>query len=307
VRILVIGAGATGGLFGGRLAQAGRDVTFLVRPGRAEVLRKRGLRITGVGEDTVLTPKLLVTGEIAERFDIVLVSVKAAGLDRAIEDFTPAVGPDTLIVPFLNGMRHMDVLDKAFGADRVLGGAVRVLTTVDGNGDILRLGAMESMTYGARSGTAPARLAELHATLGDAGFPATLSDDIDGEMWVKWVFIATVGAMTCLMRGAVGEIVAVPGGERFATGLIDECASVAAAAGYPLSESSRANTRAVATATGSPVVSSMQRDLVGGLPTEVEQILGDLVARAARFELAVPLLDLATMHLRVHQNRLAAR
>ncbi|MFF0087275.1 ketopantoate reductase family protein [Streptomyces canus] len=306
MRVLVIGAGATGGLFGARLIQAGRDVTLLVRPNRAKALRERGLRITGCGEDTVLAPKLLVTGEVTERFDIVLVTVKATGLDQAIEDFAPAVGPTTLVLPFLNGMRHLDTLDKRFGADRVLGGVARVLTTIDTNGDILRVGDMEGMAYGARAGTAPVTLDELDETLSTA-FPEALSKDIDGDMWAKWMFIASLGAMTCLMRATVGEIVAVPGGEQLATALIDECASIAAAAGHPLSEQGLAKARAMATQQGSPGVTSMQRDLLAGHPTEVEHLLGDLTARARQFEVAVPLLDLATMHLRVHENRVASR
>lgn len=196
MRILVIGAGATGGLFGARLATAGRDVTFLVRPRRAELLRERGLRVHGAGQDLVIRPKVLVTGEIAETYDVILVSVKAAGLEQAIEDFAPAVGPDTLIMPFLNGMRHLEALDKRFGADRVLGGVVRVQTTVDANGDILRVGELEDMSYGARVGTSPARLPELHDTLSGAGFPAVLSEHIDADMWAKWVLIASLGGET---------------------------------------------------------------------------------------------------------------
>lgn len=304
MRILVIGAGATGGLFGARLAAAGRDVTFLVRPRRAEILRERGLRVHGGGQDTSIQPKILVTGEITETYDAILVSVKATGLDRAIEDFAPAVGPDTVIMPFLNGMRHLDALDKRFGADRVLGGVVKVQTTVDENGDILRVGDFEDMAYGARTGTSPQRLAELHETLGDAGFPAVLSDHIEADMWAKWVFIASAGAETCLLRGTVGEIVAA-GGASFAAKLVDECAAVAAASGYPVPDQTHAALKAMATAQGSPAATSMYRDLTSGYPTEAEHLLGDMVDRARQLEVPTPLLELATVAMRVYENKLA--
>lgn len=306
MRILVIGAGATGGLFGARLATAGRDVTFLVRPKRAELLRERGLRVHGAGQDLVIEPKLLVAGEIDETYDVILVSVKAAGIDRAIEDFAPAVGPETLIMPFLNGMRHLDALDKRFGADRVLGGVVRVQTTVDANGDILRVGPLEDMIYGARTGTSPSRLTELHETLSNAGFPAVLSEHIDADMWTKWVFIASLGGENCLLRGTVGEIVAA-GGAKFAAELVNECAAVAAAAGYPLPQQVHDGLSASATAEGSPAGTSMYRDLSNGYPTEAEHLLGDLLDRGRQLDVRTPLLELATVSMRIYENRLAAK
>jgi 2-dehydropantoate 2-reductase len=302
VRILVIGAGATGGLFGARLATAGRDVTFLVRRPRAELLRERGLRVHGGGQDLVIEPKLLVTGEITETYDAILVSVKAAGLDRAIEDFAPAVGPHTLIMPFLNGMRHLDPLDKRFGADRVLGGVVRVQTTVDANGDILRVGELEDMAYGARSGTSPEGLDDLHRTLSGAGFPAVLSEHIDADMWSKWVFIASLGGANCLLRGTVGEIEAA-GGAHFAAQLVDECAAVAEAAGYPLPQHVHDGLRARATTPGSPAATSMYRDLSNGYPTEAEHLLGDLLDRARQLVVPTPLLELATVSMRIYESK----
>ena len=301
MRILVIGAGATGGLFGARLATAGRDVTFLVRPRRAELLRERGLRVHGAGQDAVVKPTVLVTGEITETYDVILVSVKAAGLEQAIEDFAPAVGPDTLIMPFLNGMRHLAVLDKRFGADRVLGGVVRVQTTVDSAGDILRVGPLEDMSYGARVGTSPARLAELHETLGGAGFPAELSEHIDADMWAKWVLIASFGGATCLMRGTIGQIAAA-GGAQFSAALIDECAAVAAAAGYPLPEAAHQRLRGGVSDPASPAATSMFRDLSNGYPTEAEHLLGDLLDRARQLDVPTPLLELATISMRVYEN-----
>jgi 2-dehydropantoate 2-reductase len=304
MRILVVGAGATGGYFGGRLMQAGRDVTFLVRPARAHRLQERGLRIVGLGENTVLTPKLVLAGEITGPFDLVLLTVKAAGLEQSMEDMAPAVGPETLILPVLNGIRHIDALAGRFGEQAVLGGLAFLATTINADGDILRLAELQGLTYGAR-GTSIPRLGEIDRVLSDAGFPTTLSDDITEDLWAKWVFIASTAAVTCLMRGTIGDVVAVPGGAAFAKAIVAEAAAVAVAAGYPVPGKKLENVVATVTAEGSPTTASMYRDLVAGLGVEVEQIFGDLVRRAAALGVPVPLLDLVTLNLRVHQRRLA--
>jgi 2-dehydropantoate 2-reductase len=302
LRILVVGAGATGGYFGGRLLQAGRDVTFLVRPGRAKLLREHGLRIVGLGEETVLEPPLVETGTLDETYDLVLLAVKATGLAAAIEDFAPAVGPDTLILPFLNGLGHLDALDARFGRAAVLGGVAKVVTTVDDDGAIRRLAPLQSLVYGARTVPAPPRLADVHAALSGAGFPAALDERITESMWAKWVFIAAIGGVNSLLRGTIGDVVAVPGGTEFAEAVVAEAASVAEAAGYQVPAASLEATRSTATDPGTDGT-SLYRDLLGGHPVEGEQIFGDLTARARELGVAVPLLDLVTLQLRVHQHR----
>ncbi|MFL6117635.1 MAG: ketopantoate reductase family protein [Catenulispora sp.] len=300
MRILVVGAGATGGYFGGRLMQAGRDVTFLVRPGRARVLKERGLRIVGLGEQTVLEPKLVLAGEIDGPYDLILVTVKESGLAAAVEDLAPAVGPGTLIVPVLNGMRQVDLLVDRFGEDAVLGGIAYVMTTLDDFGDVQRLAGMHRLAYGRRDGETDDRTRAVHEALSDAGFDTVLSDRILGAMWSKWTFIAGLGAVNVLGGGTVGEVAAAAGGKALAEALIAEGAAVAAAAGHPVPEQELDVYRKMLTEDGSPDTSSLFRDLSAGLPVEAEQIFGDLVARAAGYEVPVPLLSAATVRLRVH-------
>lgn len=306
MRILVIGAGATGGFFGLRLAQAGRDVTFLVRPRRAELLRERGLRLTGPDADDVLVPKVVTANEIAEPYDLVLVSVKADSLPSALDDAAAAVGSHTVVVPFLNGIAHMDVLNARFGAPAVLGGVVKSVTMVDDAGDIVQFAPLASMTVGRQDGRSSPRLDAIERALSGAGFDLSVSPDIIAAMWHKWVFISTLGALTSLMRGAVGEIVAVPGGERLGPAILAEAAAVSAAAGHPVPAGQLDATAATVTEAGSPDTASIYRDLAAGRPTEVEHVLGDLTARARTLGVRTPLLDLATLNLRVHQNRVTS-
>lgn len=307
MRILVVGAGATGGFFGGRLAQARRDVTFLVRPGRAASLRSRGLRITGMGQDDEIAPRTVTAAELASPYEVVLLSVKATGLDQAIDDVTPAVGPDTMVVPFLNGMAHLERLNTRFGADSVLGGVVKVATTLDDHGDIVRLAPMASLAFGEQSGEGSSRVDQLRGVVSGAGFDVTVPADIVAAMWHKWVFIVAVGALTCLMRGTVGDVVAVRGGADLGPAVLAEAAAVSGAAGFLVPDDEMASTTGMVTQPGSAFASSMYRDVSDGRPTEVEHIFGDLVARARALSVDTPLLDLATMHLRVHQRRVLGR
>jgi 2-dehydropantoate 2-reductase len=306
--ILVVGAGATGGYFGARLAQAGRDVTFLVRPHRAGQLRERGLRIVGPGAGAearqVVRPNLVMAGELTEPADIVLLSVKATALDQAIADFAPAVGPRTVVVPFLNGMAHLAVLSKRFGESAVLGGVVVIATQLNDEGDVVQLSPQASLTIGTQDGTRTAGLEAAYDQLSGAGFDASVSDEIIARMWGKWVFVSTLGALTSLMRGTVGEIVAVPGGRELGPAILAEASAVAAAAGYPVPSAALASTTQTITQAGSATNSSLSRDVADGRPAEVEEVLADLARRGAGHGINTPLFDLATMQLRVYNNSL---
>ena len=212
MRILIVGAGAVGGYFGGRLAQVGRDVTFLVRPVRAKQLSRDGLRIVSPHGDAVLSPKIVSAEEIDTPYDLVFLSVKAYALEAAMNDFAAAVGPETMILPVLNGMRHIDLLAKRFGEHAVIGGVCLVAAETDDQGRIVQLADVQQLVYGERNGDSTPRLKTLDATLQGAGFDARLSTDIIQEMWEKWIQLDTLGATTSLIRGTIGEIVAAPVG-----------------------------------------------------------------------------------------------
>ena len=305
MRILVVGAGSTGGYFGGRLAQAGRDVTFLVRPARAAALRKDGLRIVSPYGDVTLAPKLVTADAIKQTFDAVLVTVKAFSLAAALDDMAAAVGRETMILPVLNGMRHMERIAQRFGAPAVVGCVCKVAALVDAEGRIVQLSRLQDLAYGELDRTRTPRIERLDAAMQGAGFPARLSADIEADMWEKWDNLAALGAITCLMRGNVGEVNAAPGGTAFATRIIDEVMAVVTAEGHPPRPAFLAEMRKSLTDPASTGTSSMYRDLQQGRPIEAEQIIGDMLARGARHKLATPLLAAAYAHLSVYQGKLA--
>jgi 2-dehydropantoate 2-reductase len=304
MRILVVGAGAVGGYFGGRLAQAGRDVTFLVRPSRAKQLSRDGLRIISPHGDAALTPKLINANKIDTPYDLVFLSVKAYALEAAMNDFAAAVGPETMIFPVLNGRRHIDVLTKRFGEHAVIGGVCFVAAEIDDQGRIIQLADFQQLVYGETNGEITPRLRTLDATLQGAGFDARLSPDIMQAMWEKWVQLASLGAITCLMRGTIGEIVATPGGAELSIDVVNESVAVATACSYKPSEKVLSSHTAAITAPGSSLTSSMYRDLRKGAPVEADHILGDFIERGSVHGVATPLLKAAFVNLRVYQDSL---
>lgn len=306
MRMLVVGAGSTGGYFGGRLAAAGRDVTFLVRPARAEQLRKTGLQIVSPAGDLSIKPKLLPAGEISAPFDIVLLAVKAFSLAATVEDFAPAVGSDTVILPVLNGMKHMNVLSARFGAERLAGCVCKIATVLDQEGRIAHLAPFHDLFYGERDGALSDRMAAIDAFMKGAGFDARLSSSIEREMWEKWILLASLGAINCLMRGTVGDIAAAPGGAEFAASLLDEAVATVRAVGTAPSDAFVAAARDQLTRQGSTQTSSMYRDLKQGKRIEAEQIVGDLVRRAREAQIATPLLSAAFANLSIYQSGSAA-
>lgn len=306
MRLLVVGAGSTGGYFGGRLAQAGRDVTFLVRPGRAAQLQKTGLQIVSPNGDASLTPKLVTAGNIAGPYDAVLVTVKAYSLDAALDDMAPAVGPDTMIIPVLNGMKHVDAIAARFGKMSLIGGLCRIPAQLDDEGRVIQMGKFHDLAYGEMDGSLSARIKALDAVMRNAGFDAKLTAHIEREMWEKWILLAGLGGICCLMRGNIGEVEAAPGGAAFSAALLDEIVTTVKTVGVAPTDAFVASTRTTLTMKGSSHTSSMYRDLLKGAAVEADQIVGDLLARAQRAGIATPLLSLAYASLSIYQTRLAA-
>jgi 2-dehydropantoate 2-reductase len=304
MRILVIGAGAVGGYFGGRLADAGRDVTFLVRGRQSEAIRQHGLRIVSPHCNATLSPKLIVADEIAGSYDLIILCVKAYSLAVAMNDFAAAIAPGTIILPLLNGMRHIELLTGRFGEDSVIGGVCLISAETDTEGRIVQLTDIHRLVYGERTGNHSTRISALNEAMHGAIFDARTSENILQEMWEKWVLLASLGAATCLMRGNIGEIEAI-GGADLSRAILSECSAISTACGYPPGAAFLARTEKVLTTRSSNLTSSMYRDLSKNAPVEVDQILGDLLERGRKFDVTAPLLEAACVNLRIYQARLS--
>jgi 2-dehydropantoate 2-reductase len=303
MRVLVVGAGALGGYFGGRLAEAGRDVTFLVRPRRAEQIAQHGLRIESPHGNADLKPRTVLTGGLDGPYDLILLAVKAYSLKAAMDDLASAVGPGTAVLPVLNGMRHLDALSSRFGQQCVLGGVAQIPATLGPEGQVRHLVEVHDLAFGELHGGTSERVRAFAALCEGARFSARASEAVVQEMWEKWAFLATLAGMTGLMRGSVGDILASPGGRDAILSLLAECRAVAAVAGHEPRPAFADLVTGVLTNEGSTLTASMQRDIERGAPTEGEHVLGDMVERAERLGVPTPILRLARCHVAAYEAR----
>jgi len=303
MRILVVGAGAIGGFFGGRMLQGGSDITFLVRPRRAAELSSAGLVIKSPnGDVTLKNPPTEQADTLKEKFDVVLLSCKAFDLEDAIASFAPAVGDKTAIIPLLNGMKHLDMLDAKFGHERVLGGLCAIAATLNEKREVVQLQPMQSLGFGERDGKLSDRVRAIEEAFAKGKCGTAASEHVIQDMWEKWVFLASLAASTSLMRTSVGNILAAPGGKDFLLGMLDECSAVATAEGFPPNGPFFQRTRGMLTAEGSPMTASMFRDIKVGAPVEADHVIGDLIARGDAAKVPVPRLRIAYTHLKAYEK-----
>jgi 2-dehydropantoate 2-reductase len=301
MRVLVIGAGALGGYYGACLVRAGADVTFLVRSGRAEQLRRDGLRIVSPHGDFAVQPKLMMANDLREPFDVVLVGVKSYSLDDAMSEFAPAVGANTMILPILNGLKHIDALTARFGAAQVLGGLANVSAGLDADGRVVQFMANQTIVFGEIEGSFSERVLALQSLLQIPGIDVRASESIIQDMWEKFVQLSTLAGITCLMRASIGDILTVPKGEESIFRLFAECCAVATASGFEPRAPFIEFDRNLFTTANSPLKASMLRDIERGSETEAEHILGDMANRARALGIDTPLLNLARAHVAAYE------
>jgi len=308
MKLLMLGAGSVGGFFGLHLQEGGADVTFLVRPKRALQLREHGLRLYGPGGQLHIRQlQLLESGAAASgSFDAVILSCKGYDLQSAMDSVRPYLGADTLILPLLNGLQHLDVLDQAFGAARVLGGLAQVSATMDANGDIKQLTDVQALVYGARSTAQYAAVGALDTALQLGKFESRLSRNILLEMWEKFVLLASLAGMTCLMRANVGEIAATQDGAALMLRMVDDCAAVATAAGNAPRANYMTPIKALLTQRNSLLEASMRRDMEQGRATEADHVVGDMLRRARAAGVECELLQAAYCSLQAYEHQRTA-
>ena len=302
MRILVLGAGGVGGYFGGRLVEAGGDVTFLVRERRAELLRQTSLVISSPLGDFAAPVAVETRDSVRPEYDLALLSCKAYDLEGAIASLGRGLAPRGRVLPLLNGLAHLERLDAAFGAERVIGGLCHISVTLGAGGVVEHLNRLHRITYGERGPeTGATDLAHLDALFAKAGVEAEHSLEIMRRTWEKFVLLATLAAMTCLMRGPIGAILKSRDGRAVILETLEACRRVAVAAGYPPTEGAMAATTGHLTDPTSALKASMLRDIERGGPTEGEHIVGNMVRLADSYGIPCPPLRLAYAHLQTYE------
>jgi 2-dehydropantoate 2-reductase len=303
MKFLVLGAGAIGGYFGGRLAECGVDVTFLVRTNRRTQLDRDGLRIESALGNISRPVRTVLAGSVAPDYDVVLLTCKAYDLESSIEAIAPAMGPSTAIIPLLNGLAHFAVLDARFGASRVMGGTCMIDSILGRDGVVHHGGTLQRLVFGERDGRHSSRADSIAAVFAGTAIDWSLSDDIEQVLWDKLVFLAALASVTCLFRANVREIMSAPGGREAMERALAANAAIAAREGHPPTASGLEFARTRLTDPSGPWSASMLRDLENGGRTEADHVLGWMLDRARRHGVDDTLLSLAFTHLKAFEAR----
>ncbi len=311
MKILILGAGAIGGYFGGRLHQAGADVTFLVREARAQHIATHGLMLESPKDKGTLQVKTVLAGQVKPEYDVVILACKAYDLASSIAAITPAMGTNdkstTCVLPLLNGISHLFTLDAAFGQARVMGGACQIAATLTPEGVVKALMPFQNIVWGARH-PAQAELAQaLGQSFANTGVDWRVSGEIMLDMWEKVTVLSTLAGMTCLMRGSVGDILAAPGGAACIKSYLDACIAVATKEGYPPRATAIERFRAMLSTPSSTLTASMLRDLENGGPIEADHIVGFMLEKARAHGVDDGMLAVAYANLKAYEGRRAQR
>jgi len=302
MNILIVGAGAIGGYFGGRLVEKGENVTFLVRTKRKEMLEKSGLIIESVNGDSKLDPRLITSRDSGEKFDLILISTKSYHLTQAIYDIRPFVKEDTIILPLLNGVGHMDQLIDAFGEDAVIGGLCFIETTLDEHGTILQKSPLHQLIYGERSGLITPRMEKLKAVFEGANASFELSEQINQEMWHKYLFIAALSGITSLMESPIGPIMELETGRNTVASLLEELGATMKKIDAPIRDTITQELYTKISNMPYDMKSSMQRDMEKSLPLESDHLQGLLLQLANANDIPTPILDAIYTKLKIYKK-----
>ena len=305
MRLLVLGAGGIGGYFGGRLAQAGVDTTFLVRPGRREAIAKDGLVISSPLGDARIDARTVVAGELEPGYDLVLFTCKAYDLDSAMDAIAPAMAAGCAVLPMLNGLAHLDRLDGRFGSANVMGGTCQINVGLAPDGTVQHMEPLNRFLFGERDRSNSARAQAVADALGKTTIDWTWSEDILQDMWEKVTFLAALAATTCLFRGNIAEIMATPEGRAIALRCFEANAAIARAEGHPPGERILGWASERLTRPG-PQSASMLRDMEAGKPVEADHIVGHMLSLARRHGIDDTVLQMAYTHLKTYEARRAA-
>ncbi|MCQ6523989.1 MULTISPECIES: 2-dehydropantoate 2-reductase [Bacillus] len=302
MRILVLGAGGVGGFFGGRLVEKGEEVTFLVRSKRKKQLEERGLVIRSVNGDFSFQPKLITKEDRIAPFDVILFSTKAYHLNEAIQDLKPFVGESTVIIPLLNGVAHLSLLQKEFGEEKVIGGLCFIETTLNDQGEIVQTSAANRLVFGEIKSQHAEKMKHISKAFAGTKSSFVLSENITQDMWHKYLFITVMSGVTTLMRAPIGPIRESKGGRDFIRNLFEECMQIMRCVGAPIKDNIVQEHMKTIDKISYNMKSSMQRDMEKGSSIEAKHLQGYLLDVAEQFSIEAPLLGAVYQNLKVYEE-----
>lgn len=290
LRILVVGAGAVGGYFGARMAAGGEDVTFLVRERRYAELQEKGLEVESVHGNLKIQPRLLTTQspDVPGVYDLLILAVKQYHTEQVFSEIAPFMGPHSVILPLMNGISHVRILQERFGKERVLGGLCQIESTLQQE-KIVHTSQIHHVTIGSFHPSAEPMVNQVAQAFQRGNIPVKISQEIEADMWRKWMMISAFSGVTSLIRKPIGPILETKAGRHLYKQLLCEVQMLAEAYSIGLTcddvETIFKNT---ADRMPKEMMSSMSRDLLKGYPLELDAIQGAVIEYAREKGLQVP-------------------
>lgn len=299
MKILVVGAGGVGGYFGAKLFEIGADVNFLLRNQRYELIKKNGLIVQSGLDIKKYFPKVYTSENLKENFDLIIIACKSYDLDNVIRSLNN-IASNGIILPFLNGLDHIERLDQQYGPDRVMGGTANIAATVDSSGVIHKLTESHLLTIGHRTESQKKIAQDFFQLCKKADFISKYSEDIMLSLWEKWVTLSTLAASTTIFQCSIGKIIDSQYGKEIIEKAFNEACDIAKSNGYTIQHTAQIKGLEMLTSSGSTLTASMLRDWKNGLKTEHEHILASLIKQASTKNISCDLLKIAYTNLSIN-------
>jgi 2-dehydropantoate 2-reductase len=290
MRVAVFGSGGVGGYFGGRLANAGEEVVFIARGEHLKVMRQNGLKVDSLKGNFVVKP-VQANDNPSEvgQVEVILVCVKAWQVEEAAKAIRPMLGPDSFVVPLLNGVEAPGQLAAILGKQHVLGGLCHIMSYISEPGYIIHAGIEPHLAFGELDGKSSQRAEKLRDAFEAAEVWAEIPDDIQSAMWQKFLFIASISGVGAVTRMPIGILRHLLETRQMLYQAMEEIAMLAEAYAIDLPADIVENTMNFVDNLPAGVTASMQRDIMAGKPSELGSQNGAVVRLAAKHKIATPL------------------
>ena len=303
MKVLILGVGGLGGFFGAHLQKTNCDVTFLVRENTKKLILEHGIKILSDFGNFKIKPVLITKKELKVNYDVVIISCKAYDLDEAINDLKPSQ-KSAVIIPLLNGQAHINKLEKAFKKENIFGGVAHVSSNTNAPGEIRHVGKIKRLSFGPRYKGNEEIANDFYQLCRKADFQTILSENINQDIWEKWIFIATIAGATTLFQTSIDNINTKPNGKIFIQNLWNECINISKENGYELRTESKSLHEDLLLKSDYPFKASMLVDMEKKLMTEHEHIFFEFIKLGKKKKLNTSLLETCYLNMSIYEDNL---
>ena len=303
MKVLILGVGGLGGFFGAHLQKTNCDVTFLVRENTKKLVSERGIKILSDFGNFKINPVLITKKDLKINYDVVMISCKAYDLEEAIADLKPSQ-KNAVIIPLLNGQAHINKLEKAFKKENVFGGVAHVSSNTNAPGEIKHVGKIKRLSFGPRYKGNEQIANDFYQLCRKADFQTILSEDINQDIWEKWIFLATIAGATTLFQTSIDNINTKPNGKIFIQNLWNECINISKENGYELRTESKSLHEDLLFKSDYPFKASMLVDMEKKIMTEHEHIFFEFIKLGKKKKLNTSLLETCLLNMSIYEDNL---